>query len=162
MLTKTHRSSWTLRGLRAVTLIGVLFAVGACGTEPDALPAGAEQMTALPDYQAWWARTEACSGLQGEFSSLRFYQVPGVSTFSSTVGTVVGLWTRDGRENRITVAGAYLDNELVVRHEMLHALLERTGHPQDYFVTKCGLTWASWSGDAGQTGGAAAVALHND
>jgi hypothetical protein len=119
-------------------------------------------MSALPEYQTWWAKTEACSGLHGEYSSLRFYQVPGVSTFSSTVGTVVGLWTQDGRENRITVAGDYLNNELVVRHEMLHALLERTGHPHEYFVDKCGLTWASWTGDAGQAGSAAAAILHND
>lgn len=142
--------------------LGVLMAVSACGTEPDPLPQGAEPLTALPDYQLWWTRTEQCSGLSGDFQNLKFYQVPGVSTFPSPVGTVVGLWSKEGRGNRITVAGNYLDNELVVRHEMLHALLEREGHPPEYFVTKCALTWASWTGQGGQTGGGAAIPLHAD
>jgi hypothetical protein len=146
----------------AFATVGVLLAVSACGTEPTPLPAGAEQVAALPDYQTWWSRTEACSGLQGQFSNLKFYQVPGVATFNSSVGTVVGLWSKNGSENVITVAGDYLDNELVVRHEMLHALLEREGHPPEYFVQKCGLTWASWTGDGGQGTGAAAIPLHND
>jgi hypothetical protein len=39
----------------------------------------------------------------------------------------------------------------VVRHEMLHALLGRQGHPSEYFVTRCGLTWASWGSQPGST-----------
>lgn len=150
------------RASGAFCTLGVLVGVAGCATEPSALPAGAQPLVALPDYQVWWARTEQCSGISGDFSNLRFYQVPGAATFSSAVGTVVGLWTEDGRENRITLAGDYLDNELVVRHEMLHALLEREGHPPEYFVTRCGLTWASWKGDAGQSTGAAAIPLHAD
>jgi len=146
----------------AIATLGVLLALTGCGSEPNPLPPGAEALTALPDYQAWWSRTEACSGLRGEFGNLKFYQVPGVSTFNSAVGTVVGLWARNGRDNVITIAGDYLDNELVVRHEMLHALLEREGHPPEYFVQKCGLTWASWTGDHGQGTGGAAIPLHND
>lgn len=34
----------------------------------------------------------------------------------------------------------------VVRHEMLHALLDRGDHPPEYFVSRCGLTWESWDG----------------
>ena len=150
------------RASGALCMLGVLVGVAGCGTEPTPLPAGAEALTALPDYQTWWTRTEQCSGLSGDFHALKFYQVPGVSTFPSAVGTVVGLWAKDGRANQITLAGNYLDNELVVRHEMLHALLEREGHPTEYFVTKCALTWASWTGDGGQSAGAAAIPLHED
>ncbi len=145
-----------------VLSLAVALATGACATEPSADVSGSEAVVAPAEYQAWWSATEHCSGLSGNFSNIEFYQVPGVSTFPSAVGTVVGLWNHDGNKNRITLAGNYLDNELVVRHEMLHALLERTGHPVEYFVTKCGLTWESWPAHNGTTGGAPAVSLSQD
>ena len=137
--------------------LAVALSAAACSTEPSTVQvAGSEAVTALEQYRSWWTATEQCSGLTGDFSKLEFYQVPGVSTFSSPVGTVVGLWNHAGSANRITLAGNYLDNELVVRHEMLHALLERDGHPVEYFVTRCGLTWDSWAAHNGVTGGAPA------
>ena len=50
---------------------------------------------------------------------------------------------RDGA--RIVLAGNYETSEMAVRHEMLHHLLDRTGHPPEYFVTRCHLTWDSWN-----------------
>jgi hypothetical protein len=55
------------------------------------------------------------------------------------------MWNREGRINRIVIAGNYLNHEMVVRHEMLHALLQREGHPTDYFVDRCHLTWETWN-----------------
>ncbi|HEV8599346.1 MAG TPA: hypothetical protein VGQ69_08310 [Gemmatimonadales bacterium] len=96
-------------------------------------------------YQEWHQRTQACSGLTGDFSTVQFYVVPGVDTFPTEVGPKVGMWTREGRVNRIIIAGNYLAHEMVVRHEMLHALLQREGHPAGYFVERCHLTWESWN-----------------
>ena len=136
--------------------LALALSAAACSTEPTPVQIeGAQAVAALPDYQAWWSATEQCSGLRGNFRELEFYQVPNVSSFSSPIGTVVGLWNQSGPANRITLAGNYLDNELVVRHEMLHALLEREGHPVEYFVTRCGLTWDSWAAHNGQTTGGA-------
>jgi hypothetical protein len=36
---------------------------------------------------------------------------------------------------------------MVVRHEMLHDLLGRAGHPDPPFGSPCTLTWATWQGD---------------
>ncbi len=36
---------------------------------------------------------------------------------------------------------------MVVRHEMLHELLQRGGHPTPPFGSGCPLTWATWPGD---------------
>jgi hypothetical protein len=45
-------------------------------------------------------------------------------------------------------------DEMVVRHEMLHDILGRTGHPDPPFGAGCPLTWASWNGgSAGLTVG---------
>lgn len=38
-------------------------------------------------------------------------------------------------------------NEMVVRHEMLHDLIGRPGHPDPPFGSPCPLTWATWHGD---------------
>ena len=137
--------------------------LAACGTDPSPLPPGATPMTVHPEYATWWQSTESCSGLKGNFASVEWFEVAGTSTFQSEAGPVVGLWTKSSGQNRITIAGDYVDNELVVRHEMLHALLSKEGHPVEYFVTRCGLTWASWGGHPGSgTAGAAAAGLQLD
>ena len=100
----------------------------------------------LPIYQEWWARTEACSGRSGRLGPIEWYMVPDVSEFMTSQGEKVGLWSHSSAGVRIVIAGDYLENELVIRHEMLHALLDQEGHPQEYFVDKCHLTWESWQG----------------
>jgi len=123
----------------------------ACATEPSAdisLPEGAVLIEASAEYRDWWASTEACSGRTGDFEQITWYMVPDVMTMTTGIGEKVGLWVRHDGRTAIVVAGAYVNNELVVRHEMLHDLLEREGHPDEYFVNRCGLTWESWGATA--------------
>ena len=62
------------------------------------------------------------------------------------------MWERDQQGARIVLAGNYENSEMAVRHEMLHHLLDRTGHPPEYFIDRCHLTWESWAGpDAART-----------
>lgn len=117
----------------------------ALGPSEALLPVGAVQIAAPPVYREWAQRTRSCSGLEGDLSAVQFYVIPGVETFATEDGAKVGLWTREGRTNRIVIAGSYENHEMVVRHEMLHALLQREGHPTDYFVTRCHLTWETWA-----------------
>ncbi len=109
------------------------------------LPDGAVPMTALAEYQGWFGNTEACSRLSGRFNNIRWYVVPGAETFQTTAGPKVGMWEKIGSEDRIIIAGRYVDHEMVVSHEILHYLLDREGHPPEYFVDRCHLTWESWS-----------------
>lgn len=132
----------------AATLVGFPALIAACtalAPHDLNLPAGAVELAAPPIYREWHQRTQACSGLPGDFSTVQFYVVPGVDTFPTEVGHKVGMWSREGRTNRIILAGNYLAHEMVVRHEMLHALLQREGHPDNYFVERCHLTWESWN-----------------
>ncbi len=110
------------------------------------LPDSAVAFQAPAQFQDWWARTEACAGRTGRFAGITWYLVPGASTFLSEGAVQVGRWSRSGSESRIVLAGDFAADELVVRHEMLHALLDRGDHPPEYFVARCGLTWESWSG----------------
>jgi hypothetical protein len=126
--------------------LGLLATLAACEmlAPPDALPAGAQAMAPPTEYQDWWVRTESCSGKAGSFSRIQWYVVPGAETFQTELGPKVGLWIHSSAGVQIVVAGDYLENELVVRHEMLHALLDREGHPVKYFQDLCGLTWDTW------------------
>ena len=131
---------------RLLPAFGLWFVATSCAAvEPDAPPAGAILMAPPAQYATWYASTEACAQLSGAANRIEWYVVPGVSTFETSIGEKVGLWEQVGNVSRITIAGNYTDNEMVVRHEMLHDLLERAGHPPEYFVTRCHLTWDSWN-----------------
>ena len=106
-------------------------------------------MAAPAIYREWHAKTERCSGRTGKFSTLKFYVVPEVETFSTRDGPKVGEWLTDGAVNRIVIAGKYQAHEMVVRHELLHSLIRAEGHPPEYFVDRCRLTWESWNAPPG-------------
>ncbi len=110
------------------------------------LPAEAVAFTVPAQFRDWWARTEACAGRTGRLAEIDWYVVPGVAQFSNDGAPQVGRWSRSGSDSRIVLAGDFAGDELVVRHEMLHALLDRGDHPSRYFAARCGLTWESWDG----------------
>ncbi|HEU5169533.1 MAG TPA: hypothetical protein VFU46_03285 [Gemmatimonadales bacterium] len=112
-------------------------------------PEGDAPMEAPAEYRAWFARTEACSGREGDFDRIRWHVVDGES-FECPSGRCVGRWNNS---HDIYIASVYVRHELVVRHEMLHELLGRPGHPDPPFGTGCPLTWESWRG-AEDTGAA--------
>jgi len=127
-----------------LALLATLAACEALGPA-DPLPPSAQLVSAPPElYREWWAKTEACSGRSGDFARVEWYVVPNVQTFQTAAGVKVGLWTHSSSGVRIIIAGNYAETELVVRHEILHALLDREGHPREYFQTRCALTWDSW------------------
>ena len=49
---------------------------------------------------------------------------------------VAGYW--DGAAKRIVLLEWVPSASHLARHEILHALLRRPGHPREYFVDKCG------------------------
>ena len=116
-----------------------------CSFEPE----GAIPLAAPPVYREWWARTEACSGLTADFDAIEWSIVPG-SKFPCPNGTCVGRWEPG---HRIYVAETWQHHEMVVRHEMLHDLLRRSGHPNPPFGRGCPLTWATWNGPSPAHGG---------
>jgi hypothetical protein len=132
-----------------LVLGGLASGCAALAPSEPVLPTGSVEISATALYQEWQLKTESCSGLTGDFSTVKFYVVPGVETFPTKDGAKVGEWTSDGVTNRIVIAGNYQNVEMVVRHELLHALLGKAGHPPEYFVDRCHLTWESWNGPLG-------------
>ncbi|MFN0179479.1 MAG: hypothetical protein ACKVZ0_11830 [Gemmatimonadales bacterium] len=116
--------------------LAICLAILGCGFEPE----GAVPFDPPPLYREWWSATESCSGRRGAFDEVTWAYVPG-RAFACPSGACVGRWEPG---SRVYVAQAYQDHELVVRHEMLHALIGRAGHPDPPFGQGCPLTWETW------------------
>jgi hypothetical protein len=118
--------------------IGPLWAVAgsiaivACGNanEPRPFP-GAVPYDPPARFGLWWAMVQSCSGKQADTQSIRWYRVPG--SFLSDGSS--GAWVASTRE--IYIAEGALNSPSLIRHEMLHALLNVHGHPADQFLGKC-------------------------
>jgi hypothetical protein len=108
----------------------------ACGFDP----AGSQSWDPPTIYREWWAATEACSGLSGDFDRIEWMVVPGES-FECSSGQCVGHWDPG---HTIFIAENWKEHEMVVRHEMLHDLMRRSGHPNPPFGHGCPLTWETW------------------
>jgi hypothetical protein len=116
----------------------LLLALAACES-PTGLPPGAERFTPPAVYRQWWALTEACSGRQGSFEAVQWYVLPNVSTLLFDDGTAVNAaWERKGNRILLTAGTDGLYAGDLVRHEMLHALLQDGGHPRDAYIGRCG------------------------
>ena len=149
-----HRplTTYSLDKLAIMASVGTLI-LGCAALEPTtSLPEGAIQMEAPISYQLWWHKTESCAELTGRMDQVTWYVVPGVSTFQTESGEKVGFWIKSPGGTSIILAGDYRDHELVVRHEILHELLGREGHPETYFRDRCQLTWDTFD--------APTIALH--
>jgi hypothetical protein len=96
-------------------------------------PSGAEPMEPQPVYRDWWTMVEACAGRTGNFDAIHWYSI-GIYWIDGQLAA--GVWFEDG--NRIVISSPWLLDGGAVRHEMLHALLQRGDHPREYFVTRCG------------------------
>lgn len=83
----------------------------------------------------WWQLTEACSGVTGDFASVRWYEVPHASQIVVDGRAVQGYWWSE--DNRIVLASSEVLQGQLVRHEMLHALTG-AGHSHEYFIKRCG------------------------
>jgi len=94
--------------------LGLLALVSGCGFDPE----GDAPMSPPALYREWWAKTEACSGRTGNFERLRWSVIEGHS-FPCSSGECAGHWRTD---HHIYLAGDWVMDEMVVRHEMLHDL----------------------------------------
>ena len=85
------------------------FAAGVTGRRPFDPPA---------TYQPWWSATETCSGRTGRFDRVTWYLADGIT------GDGKLAFARWSEPHEIVIVHGYEDDERIVRHEMLHDLLE--------------------------------------
>ena len=135
--------------LANLTSIGVatsliLTGCGAASTMEPSPSLAAVRIEAPQLYRQWFAQTESCSGLIGDFQLIDWYVVPESKSFTFEGTERIGMWEKSGGRSRIVIAGDFASHEMVVRHEILHHLIGRSGHPTELFESQCKLTWESW------------------
>lgn len=104
-------------------------------TAPD-LPAGAVRWLPPTRFSLWWRLTEACSDHVGDQAAVEWYIVPNATTLDVNGERLHGYWIGSS-PNRIILADAHRLDGPLVRHEMLHALLQSAEHSRQSFVTDC-------------------------
>lgn len=119
---------------RGIPLTLALLTACSFATEPK-LPAGAVPFDPPGQYRIWWEIVQECSGRTGDIQAVSWYRVPGTNMLPQG-SNVTGVWFRKG--NAIVLADGSVMTGEVVRHEMLHALLQGGGHPREAFQTGCG------------------------
>jgi len=128
----------TIRRLTlAIASLTLVVVAWACDTPTAPLPPGAVSIDPPSAYTWWWEQTQSCANLSASLSGVHWYIVPGASSVTTADGReAAGYW--DSRTRRIVLAGAFKFLGDVVRHEMLHALLDDAKkHPRAYFLQKC-------------------------
>ena len=118
----------------------VLIAGAACTTPTEpGFPDDAISLALQPQFALWWRMTQECSGLRGDLGAVRWYVQPDVETLhipGDHSGQYGGYWWAAG--SRILLTEKAVTDGWLVRHEMLHALIGRAGHPREQFVDQCG------------------------
>jgi len=100
-----------------------------------ALPADAEVFSPPPVYSTWWQMTQACSALTGSLASVTWYQTSQVVHDTQSGDVIAGYYVRGS--NRIVLTTSVMMDGGIVRHEMLHALVQKAGHPRAQFLGNC-------------------------
>jgi hypothetical protein len=119
-------------------LLMMLGAASACDAATAPLfefPADAIPWPAPAQYDFWWTLTEACAGRQGDLRDVQWYLWPEQGAIRFDEKSYDGYWWPSG--SRIMLTRESTDDGQVVRHEMLHQLLQLDGHPPEYFDQRC-------------------------
>jgi hypothetical protein len=98
-------------------------------------PSDAEEFSPPAVYATWWKMTEACSGMTGHLGAITWFRTGQALHAFPSGDPLGGYWTPVG--NRIVLTNDLALDGGVVRHEMLHALIRKGGHPRNQFLGKC-------------------------
>ena len=92
-----------------------------------------EPFQPLPIYTEWWAANESCSSRTADLTRIEWY------TATSIVGDDIvarGVWTPP---HQIILVRGYEEDEVTVRHEMMHDLLDGDPEHTSSLWASCGL-----------------------
>ena len=124
-----------IRFLAVAVCLGVPLIVACSDIVEPPLPADAEIFSPPPVYSTWWNMTQACSALSGSLAAVTWYKTNEVVHDTHSGDVIAGYWVSSS--NRIVLTASVMLDGGIVRHEMLHALLRKGGHPRAQFLGAC-------------------------
>ena len=124
-----------LRTFEIAAIFAGSLGLAACDGLLAPLPSDAEEFSPPAVYSTWWNMTKACSGLTASLGAITWFKTAQVLRDPRTGDPIVGYW--NSFTNRIVLTTAVVLDGGSVRHEMLHSLLRKGGHPRNQFLGKC-------------------------
>ena len=109
-------------------------ALSACDLWKSDFPESAVAFTPPPQYRAWWQVVESCAGKRASFDGVSWYTVEPQQLVVHG-DNAAGAWFAEN--NSIVVVQNWVTQGSLVRHEMLHAILETGDHPIRDFNVRC-------------------------
>lgn len=87
-----------------------------------------------PLYREWYTKLEACSGINGDFDAIRFFSAESIMEGGKHR---YGYWTP---RHKITLQDNMTEPVFgwLIKHEMMHDLIQSGSHPPKYFNGVCG------------------------
>jgi hypothetical protein len=117
-----------------IRFLALVLGVSGCALvddDPD-FPSSAIPLSPLPEFRIWWEIVESCSGRAARFDDVKWFEANEITVRGELAR---GAWFSRG--NRIALVGAESFFGPLVRHEMLHAILQDGDHPNEYFESRC-------------------------
>lgn len=106
-------------------LLGIALSAAACYSiiEPEStLPPDAARTDPPADYALWYSEAEQCTGVTGSFAGVRWFAVPHDRWWDPVWQQfAIGTWRPP---HDIYLARPQLDNEELIKHEIVHDLLQ--------------------------------------
>jgi hypothetical protein len=129
-------ATWTLLSVPVVAaILGLVACDRLVGLVDPMFPSDAQEFSPPSVYSTWWNMTQACSGLTGSLDAVTWFKTDQSLRDSRTGEPAGGYW--NSFTNRIVLTTAVMLDGGSVRHEMLHSLLRKGGHPRNQFLGKC-------------------------
>ena len=117
---------------RCTTILGLL-ALLSCSPSATDVNEGAVAFTPPDRYRTLWSGVQSCSGESGSFGRVRWF----VSSELRGGTSILGQWLPP---HNITIKAGYERHDDVVRHEMLHDLLDGDPTHSDAAWEACGVS----------------------
>lgn len=104
--------------MRNATIQATLLSTIACSGLVDVERQNTRPLDPLPVYATWWDEISTCAGRSEDMGRIAWWQATSIMVNKRIVR---GQWERP---HRITLVSSYVETENVVKHEMLHDLLD--------------------------------------
>ncbi len=115
-------------------VLALLLGCGACGTTiVETTEQNVQPFAPLPVYAEWWSQLQVCSARVGPLDRVEWFTADGLT---QNGGLVLAKWEPP---HRITVLANQIETESVVKHEMLHDLLDGDPSHQAPAWNACGV-----------------------
>ena len=91
-------------------------------------PPGARPLVPTDSFPVWWRELEDCSGTTGDLSRIGWFEAPSQVNGMFYCGSIMalGCWVRP---HTVYLVEGNIRNRWLIKHEMIHDLLQRGDHP---------------------------------